>query len=218
MDKLIRHQFNNELKSILFHYIYSNNDNDELSKLVKKEPMMMFEMSLSVWNRIIQFKLKDVNPNALSDYIDKQDPMIYREISRIICEPVFYEVLFFELKINDPKLRYNCIHEITVGRVFPNDIHLADIEFTNPYEPIPKFLAKSPNQIFKGLGLLGQQIDRLVEYAKKNNCGFVTLTASSINEYELFKKYGFQLEDSDIAEIGLKSGSGIPMDLKINGY
>jgi len=46
----------------------------------------------------------------------------------------------------------------------------------------------------------------------------VTLTASTINESELFIRHGFSVEDNITGQVGLEVGYGIPMEIKINGY
>ena len=105
-----------------------------------------------------------------------------------------------------------------IGKVFPNDIHLADIEISNPYEPILESERKHPQQHYKGWGLLKYQIDELTSYCKNSNCGFLTLTAATSDQFNLFKKYGFKIEDNKAAQIGLKIGYGISMEMKICGY
>lgn len=214
----IKSKFDKEILTNIFHYEHSKKNFSVLGDIIKKEPMTIHGMGMNVWNRIVQLKLKPVEPMALTKEVNESDPNVYRKISKIIGEPIFNEVLYSEAEVNDPALDYKTVNEIMIGHVYPNDIHLADIEFSNPYFPIIKSKRKSENQYYKGLGLLGQQIEKLIEYSNKNNFSYLTLTASSINECELFKKYGFKVEDNIAAQIGLKVGYGIPMEFKLNGY
>lgn len=214
----IKANYDKEIIDEIYHFDHKNKNFEVLDKIVKKEPMTVHGMSMNIWNRIVQYNLKMVNPMALAKEVDDRDPFIFRKISKIIREPILQEVVYCESKIIDPSLEYNTTYEIMIGKVFPNDIHLADIEISNPYQPIIESERKHPQQHYKGLGLLKYQIDELISYCKKSNCGFLTLTASTKDQYNLFKKYGFEIEDNKVAKIGLEIGLGISMEMKINGY
>lgn len=217
LDK-IKEKYDKEIVDEIYHFDHNDKHFKVLNTIVKKEPMTVHGMSMNVWNRIVQYKLKPVDPMAIAKEVDDQDPFIFRKISKIIREPILQEVFYCESKIIDTSLKYNTTYEIMIGKVFPNDIHLADIEISNPYQPIPKSERKHPQQHYKGLGLLKDQIGRLIDYCYKSNCGFFTLTAATKDQYNLFRRYGFEIEDNEAAKIGLEIGLGISMEMKINGY
>jgi hypothetical protein len=82
-----------------------------------------------------------------------------------------------------------------VARIFPNEFHIADMSFVNPYEPIPQDLRSYKFRRFRGLQLLGTVLERAEAYAAKHHCDFMTLTAPADDLVPLFGKFGFVVED-----------------------
>ena len=63
-------------------------------------------------------------------------------------------------------------------RVYPNDLHVSDVYFRNPYKPIPKAEQKYYSRKYQGLGLLGAALGRIDDYARTQGCDYLTLTCA----------------------------------------
>lgn len=195
--------------------VFVNLTKQNLDLITKREPFTIIAISLNIWNRIVQNKLKKVNPKAVAEYVDNRDPKIHLKISEIIKEPIIKDIIYSLGTVKDSKIKEKTVSQITIAHVFPNDLHLADVLFQNPYIPISKSDRKYRLQDFKGLGLLSTLIEKIEQHAKALSCDYITLTASNSELVPLFSKYGFTVEDNSQAKLATRVGLTIPMEKKI---
>lgn len=98
--------------------------------------------------------------------------------------------------------------------VYRNDLHLADVTFVDPDQPIPEGRGFA-FQTHKGLGLLPILMANMQQEATKLGCEQLTLQAATSDQMTLFQKYGFVVESSPFARLGMEHGVAIPMEKDI---
>jgi len=86
--------------------------------------------------------------------------------------------------------------------------------FVDPDQPIPEGQGFAL-QTHKGLGLFPTLMVNMQESAKKLGCEQLTLQAATRDQMNLFQKYGFVVENSPLARLGMKHGVAIPMEKDI---
>jgi hypothetical protein len=194
----------------------------DLKKIIAREPITIFGVGMNVWNRIVGYAYRDVNPMALADLVDARDPLVHEAIARIIGEPVIKEVYYAHGTLVDPQLGYNTVCQILVAQVFPNDLQIGDVLISNPYKPISVDKRKHMFQEYEGFGVLGTVLKNAERVARDRGCDYVTLTAASVDQYHLFSKYKFSVEQNAfsqnclrIALDGTAVAGGIPMEKKL---
>lgn len=165
---------------------------------------------MSVWNRIVQMKLKPVDPQAIGPWAMSGDPRIAREIERIIGVPVITDAAYFSAKFRGEK-----VATVFLVRTFPNSLHLADVFFRDPAAPLPREQMKRYRDN-KGFGLLPTVIERMKAYAEEHSIEYLTLTAAAGDLVPLFEKHGFTVEDNPMGQFCLRTGQCIPMERKLS--
>jgi len=187
----------------------------QLSRIITSQSMGLFQIGMSIWNRIIVEGTDRVNPQAIAKYVRKKDKRIHAPISSIIGKPIIFDIYHADITILDEGITDNRVAEIFLAHVYPNNLLIDDVVFQNPYIPIPVNERISEMQHFKGLGLLRIFIDRIKQIAIELKCNYIILNAATKAEYALFQKYGFEAEDSPTAKKGLEIGYSIPMQLDV---
>jgi len=169
---------------------------DDYDKIVELKGLAIGGMAIHGWNRIIQVEKLGFDPGGVASYINEYGmcmPEMVEGISRIIGEPFVKDISCTICTVNDGDLEDNEVASLMIARVFPNNVHLIDVMYQNPYKPIPpterRYMADH-----KGLGMLGPTLALIEDYAVSNACQFVTLTAAADHLAPLFEKYGFKLE------------------------
>jgi len=165
--------------------------------------------ALNIWNRIVQNRLKPVNPLALGPRIDGSDPLIYEEIEKLIGEPVITDAAYFSAMQGG-----TIIAKVILFRVFPNNLHLCDVYFQNPAEPLPPQEQKWDRKC-KGYGILPILIKNMKDYAREHGIEYLTLTAAFADVVPLFEKHGFSVEDNAMGRSCIQTKRCIPMELRI---
>ncbi len=158
-------------------------------------------LALNVWNRIIQIEKRPLDPSAMSRFHNPRtgewNVAMVTEIGRLLGEPLLKDLAFTHCRIEDDSLEDNTVSRLFLGRVYPNDVHIADICFQDPRQPIPEKQRRYQFQTHKGLCLLDEAMARIEAYARSQKCIFITLTAASEDHVPLFGKYGFTVEDNE---------------------
>jgi hypothetical protein len=93
------------------------------------------------------------------------------------------------------------VGRLRLAHVYPNDLHIADVRFYNPFKPVPTELEASKYGVsHEGLGMLDTTMERIEAYARKQSMDFLTLTAAMPSLVTKFGKYGFQVEDTSVGK------------------
>lgn len=196
-------------KSISIDY-YGMNDIDEIAEL---EPGCLFEIGASAWMHYIESGAK-VNPHKLSRYFDEQDPFIFRRVEKVMKRRVVQDIVLVHAHVDDTDLERNICGQLLLARTYPNNLHISDVEFSNPYEPVAESDQEYSYHNYRSLGLFSELLENIVDLGKRNNIKKITLSAASNDQIPYFEKHGFKVEDTDFAKQAIKLNSGIPMERK----
>jgi hypothetical protein len=170
----------------------------------------MHEIGASVWNRIVNRGWHSVNPQALARQFREHDPRLPQAINRLLGIKVIRDIYYVQ-GWKGTKTDSALVLELLVAWVHRNDLFLADVTFRNPDQPIPEGQGFAL-QTHKGLGLLPTLLANLQAKAEELGCEQLTLQAATRDQMNLFSRHGFVVEDSPLAQLGLKYGAAIPME------
>lgn len=178
--------------------------NSDLEKIQAINLHSISGTCLNVWNRIVVAGTPKVYKYALAPYIDEQGigkAGMLQAMNKIIGQPVIQDISWSRCTIDDPTLEDKVVAQLVVARVFPNDLHLVDVHFRNPYKPIPEAKQKYHFRDYEGLGLLPTVMARLEEYARSHSCDYLTLTCAHADLAPLFGKFGFTVETNPLGRM-----------------
>lgn len=108
--------------------------------------------------------------------------------------------------------------DVSIVRCWPNDIHIADVEFSDNRKPLRggSKVKGSTNRGYHGLHVFGEFIRRLKATAKEKDIQRISLMAADRELYPVFKRHGFKVSTAKMAQIAFKgAGVGFPMILEV---
>ena len=171
-------------------------------------------MGLTVWDTIITRRLHQVSPQAVSRYVDDNDPKVIQAIQHLLNRRIIYDAYYAHAtSLVDGKP--STVSEVLVGHVYPDMIHIADLEFSDPNAPIPADQRHYPMTKYRGLGLLGSFIDNVVSVARSVGASEITLSAPTPDHVSLYERHGFAIPDTPRAAIARQADQGFPMIRKV---
>ena len=180
---------------------------DRFEDIFARDRDGVLKMTFAIWSRHVR-RNPSTNPDAVGDHVHKHGGTFLDGASAVIGEPIIKDIEFSRCKIDDPALDNQFVAYLLVARVFPNDLHIADLNLVNPYKLIPPKLRKHKLRKFKGLGLAGTVLARAEAFAVSKQCDYVTLTAAADDLVPLFGKFGFVLEDDEVASLAMEKKVG----------
>lgn len=183
---------------------------DKINQIATISPKTCHTIGLSIWDKIVELGKPSVNPQAISKYVVSEEPKLHMKISNIIGRKVINDIYYATGTTEGHE-----IFEVLLAHVYPNDLYLADIMIQNPNRPILESDRKSILQTHHGFAVLDIVMKNLEVLASELKCNQISLTASFIDQYNLFKKYGFKLRNSQGGKIAIQIGAGIPMEKDI---
>lgn len=186
---------------------------NQIAAIARKKPGGLHEIGGSVWNRIVGKQWHAVDPRCLAKHFNNQDPNLHKAISSLLKIEVIRDIYYVK-GWKGIKKHSALVVELLVAWVYRNDLHLADITFVNPDQPIPKS-QRYALQTHKGLGLLPTLMGNLEKKAKELKCDQITLTAATSDQMNLFGRYGFVVEDTPLGRFAVTTGNAIPMEKDI---
>ncbi len=196
--------------------IFSELGFKDINQIAEEQPVDLFQVGLSAWNRIVVEKSDDVDPMAMAQFICDQDPFLYQKIEQKLNKKILFDIFYAKAEIQSAHLTESTVTEVFVAHTYPNNILIGDVVFQNPKKLISAKKRMSKSQSYEGLGLLPTFMERIKQIATQKNCKFALLSAYTLAEYRLFLKYGFVLENTPIAQRALQMGYSIPMQLSIS--
>jgi hypothetical protein len=180
----------------------------QMPAITALKPQAMHSMGLSIWDQIFSRGRDNVQQDAIAACVDDQDPLLCQRIRNIIGKPVIFDIHYaLATLVVDGENR--TVAETLIAHVYPNEIHVGDIEFSNPYNPIPASERQFEHTHYRGLGLLGNFIERVNTAAKSLGCDRITLTAASRDQLPLFQRHGFTFADTLAGRFGATQGMHI---------
>lgn len=182
---------------------------DEVESLIEYKPRNMSQLGLVIWHQIVTRDLYKVDPQEMGRYVES--PLFYKKIEEKFKRSFLKDIWVAEVEVREDELDDQTCAEISVAWTHPNDLVLIDVNFQDPYHPIPRKKRRYEHQTHKGLGFMDDFMSALEVKAKSLNCDHILLTAASRDLVPLFKKYGFDLDGSYASKIAYQVGIGIPM-------
>lgn len=186
---------------------------DDIDEIVELEPGCMFELGASAWMHYIESGAK-VNPQKLSKYFDERNPLIFRRVEKVMKRKVVQDILLIHAHVDDESLERDICGKLLLSRVYPNNLHISDVEFSNPYEPVAESSQDYSYHNYRSLGLFSELLENIIDLGKINNIKKITLSAASNDQIFYFEKHGFKVEDTYFAKQAIELDSGIPMERK----
>lgn len=116
----------------------------------------------------------------------------------------------------DPK---NSFVDVSLVRCWPNDIHIADLEFSDNRKPAHagKKVKSSALRNYHGLHVFGDFIARLKNVAKEKGIERISLMVAHPDLYEVFRRHGFKVSETNMSKMAFeRSRAGFPMILSVN--
>jgi len=180
---------------------------EQLPTIVARHPHRILNTATTVWRRYVE-RNPTIDPKAVHECAGKNKTTFLDAAGQVLGEPVIKDISFSRCTIDDPALADHLVAYLLVAHVYPNDVHIADLNLMNPYKPIPPHLRRYRFRKYGGLGLLGTLMARIDAYAASNKCEAITLTAEADDLVPLFSKYGFEVEGDDVASLDMKKTVG----------
>lgn len=187
----------------------------DFEEIVVLKSQCVQEIGATVWDRYVASPDCKHDPAHFADLFDNGDPQLIRAIEELLGVNLMKEIYYGRAEVVDKKLKYKTASEILVCELWPSTLHVADIEFSNPYRPVEQGTAL-PYQKYKGIGLLPEMLDRAEAYCKKNGLGAISLTAATQQHFPFFQQYGFKIADTPAAAVSEAVGAGVPMIRTVN--
>lgn len=181
----------------------------DIDSIKEMKAHILFGLTMYVWNRIVRFNLVEVDPSAVTDYIERKDPDIYRKASSILGADIIKDLYYVKGQIEGASNDSMTVSELLAARIYPNNLHLADISFILPEKTPSKGDYNDPD--LQHEYLLYKLIDNAVRYGKSKGCNYLMLTLKSSHYVKIFSKCGFMLEDPLTETKSVELGMGIPM-------
>lgn len=186
---------------------------DDVNRIAELEPNCLFELGANAWMHYVESGAK-VNPKKLAKFFDANDPLIFKRVEKEMKRKVVQDILLIHASVEDDALERKICGQLLLARVFPNNLHISDVEFSNPYKPVSSEEQKYHFHDYRSLGLFATLLANIVALGKANKISKVTLSAASIDQVPYFKKHGFKVEDTEFAKGAIANEMSIPMELK----
>ncbi|WP_278183497.1 hypothetical protein [Vibrio misgurnus] len=148
---------------------------------------------------------------SLAIHFQTGNPSLYKEVSNFVGTDVIKDILYIHTNTGDSSVDCKDFSELLIAVLHQNILHISDVKFSNPLEPMKPSERQSEFQAFRGLNLFGELVDRCVTYSKEHNLDRICLTAAHISLVPFFEKYGFVVDDTPTGKLGMAHGSSIPM-------
>lgn len=109
----------------------------DIDTIAKLESNSLCEIGGNAWMHYVESRAK-VNPRKLSEHFDNRNPFLFREVEKVMKRKVLQDIMLVHAKVQDPELENKICSQFLLARVYPNNLHISDVEFSNPYEPVPE--------------------------------------------------------------------------------
>ncbi len=181
----------------------------------KVKPEQVPGICMFVWDEMVHRKATS-SPFKIAPYMENGfkgvAPFVAKELGKPIATEAFSVSYYNEVT---PKLSFV---DVSLVRCYPNDIHIADVEFSDNRRPLHagNKTKGSTNRGYHGLHIFGEFVERLHAIAKEKGVERISLMVADAPLYPVFKKYGFEVSPTKMAQMAFKmAGTGFPMILKV---
>ncbi|RWI99555.1 hypothetical protein [Mesorhizobium sp.] len=181
----------------------------------KARPQDVSGICLFIWDEMVDRGVAR-KPFKIAPYTQNDFKGVAGFLERELKEkPVLeaYAVSYFNDV--DPRVSFA---DVSLVRCWPNDLHIADVEFSDNRMPLPtgSKVKGSINRGYRGLHVFGEFIGRLKRIATEKGVERISLMVADRELYPVFKRHGFKLSTTKMAQIAFKgAGVGFPMILEV---
>jgi hypothetical protein len=176
---------------------------DRYDDVAARDPNGLLSAALTVWQRHIR-RNPTTDAGAARDYIRQHGGDFLGAVQAIIGSPVIRDISYSRVTIDDESIEDRLVAYLLIARVYPNELHIADMNFIDPYKPIRPEHRRYKFQKYKGLRLLGCMLARAEKYAVDHECTYLTLNAATDDLVPLFAKFGFTVEDGQATSLAME--------------
>ncbi len=167
---------------------------------------------LFIWDEMVHRGLV-AEPYKIAPVINNEFKKIYEFVERELGRKPMDDAYAVELFL--PEVEESFV-EISLVQCFPSDIHIADIELSDPTQPIEPTHADAEPRNFKGLHLFNEFLERLREVAKDRRVERISLMVAYPPLYEVFLRHGFRVSETEMAKTAFEAARrGFPMVLHV---
>jgi hypothetical protein len=177
------------------------------------KPSQVPVTSLFVWDEMVHRK-KAKEPFKIAPYANNHNHKggIYNFVQKELgASPVStaYTVAMYRPGETDSFV------DMSLVRCYPGDIHICDVEFSDYSRPVDRNDPTRRHRGWHGLHVFPEFIARLTEVASSQGVERISLMVAYPPLYETFKRYGFEVSQTKIAQQAFAIGQGFPMLLKV---
>lgn len=183
--------------------------------LQKSRPAHIAGICMFIWDEMVDRKMT-TQPFKIGPIVKNSFKGIAKFIESELGKPPVTEAYaasyFNEI---DPE---NSFVDVSLVRCWPNDIHIADVEFSDNRKPVHKGMKVkgSTSRNYHGLHVFGDFIERLNDIAKNKSVERISLIVAHEDLYPVFSRHGFKVSSTTMAQIAFNSaGLGYPMIRKV---
>lgn len=188
----------------------------DIRRLVELVPMEMFGVGAYIWHRGVI--TDEVGPaDKLGPLFGQESPTLYETVASELGQPSILDIYYAKAWL-DGKEGDNFVAEVLLAQIWPGELYLADVNFENPHAPLStkERLLHKQQRTHRGLAAFGDLVDGMCSYGKSQRLKAVSLTAAHHELVEVFKRYGFHVENSSFARDALKQrNGGVPMRIAL---
>lgn len=199
----------------LFEHVEEKVLAKDWATLQKVKPEHVPGICMFVWDEMVDRKATS-SPFKIAPYTENGFKGVARFVEKELGKPIVteaYAVSYF----NEVAPKSSFV-DVSLVRCFPNDIHIADVEFSDNRRPLHtgKKVKGSTDRGYHGLHIFGEFIERLQGVAEGKGIERISLMVADAPLYQVFKKHGFEVSKTKMAQIAFKmAGTGFPMVLKV---
>lgn len=184
----------------------------EIASILKVKGEGVHGVGAYVWHRAVMAGAVSP-PNKLAGQFERHDPRLYKSVSRELRQEAIKDVYLGKAWLEQKK-KSALVAEVFLATVWPGELHLADVNFQNPNEPLP-YVDRKPYQTHRGFGALGELIEGMRAYGKAEGLGGLSLMAATRSLVTVFERHGFKVEDSEVGRMALRMGVSVPMRIDL---
>jgi hypothetical protein len=187
---------------------------EQIDEICAIEQQTMLDVGAAIGYRM-KLDYPELDLEQFSAAFDSRDPRLYEYLSAELQAPTIDDLFYGHVRLADESADYRTVAELLIAVAYPGVVHIGDVEFSNPLAPLAEDEITRPMTRFKGLGLLGETIQRSVKLAQRLGLSAVCLTPAEHALVPLFEYHGFEIDQNELATLMRQAGMPGPMRMTI---
>ena len=185
---------------------------EKINEIANLEPECLFEIGANAWMHFIEAGGK-INPQKLAEHFDSHNPFLFAVVEKTIKRKVLQNIVLIHAEVDDQNLERKFCGKLLLARTYPNNLHISDVEFSNPYKPVGISEKRYRYHEYRSLGLFSVLLKNITDLAEEWRISKITLSAASLDQVNYFKGHGFNIENTSFARGAVEANESIPMEL-----